>query len=70
MSMKGTVRYENYNGSAGGGMRNHRKRKLAKERKETAIASRIQKQHDEKMKNIAKNRYAKEAKEWSERYES
>ena len=69
MSMKGTVKYANYSGTSAKGTRNHRKRKLAKVRMEEAIRLRLRKQAEEKLKNIAKGQYAKEAKEWSERFE-
>ena len=69
MAMKGSVKYANYKGSAGGGTKNKRKKKLSRERMEDAICLRMRHQQEEKAKNINKNQYAKEAKEWSERYE-
>ena len=69
MGMKGIVKYANYKGSAGGGTKNKRKKKLSRERMEEAICLRLRKQQEEKARNIVKTQYAKEAKEWSERYD-
>lgn len=62
------VRYANYRGNPSNGMKNHRKRKLAKARKEEAIRKRMRIQYEERLKNIEKMKYAKEAKEWESRY--
>lgn len=69
MAKSGIVRYEGYKGSTGGGMKNKRKKKIARQRNEEAIELRLQKQAEEKAKLLVKSQYAKEAKEWSERYE-
>jgi len=69
MAKSGIVRYAGYKGTTAGGAKNKRKNKLAKQRKEEEIDLRLRKQREEKEKLLTKSLYAKEAKEWSERYE-
>ena len=68
MASSGTVRYPNYMGKTSNGMKNRRKNKLAKERKEEDIRLYLKKQAEEKLRNLKKAQYAKEAKEWESRY--
>lgn len=64
---KGTVKYSKYKGEFSKStphQKNNRRRKRSLERKETMIVEKMRKDKEEKLKNIIRNKYRKEAKEW------
>lgn len=66
----GTVKYPHYKPEHKGvGPKNKRKNKLSKRRNEDAFIDRLRKLKVERIRNLEKARYAKEAREWETRYD-